>query len=184
MASPDPDFDALAQALANDPENTEILSNFDAAFRPHVIAILASLYGNEADLAEDVYHTALIKFLDALRGQRKLVNAAYFVAIAKNCLLDELRRGRRYVPFDEVIEQTVRPTERNLIEDADTRISILGSMVELSPRCQFVLERYYIGETSIGELAAKLRIEPGSVYVVLQRCRDQLRNILRAMLET
>jgi len=53
-------------------------------------------------------------------------------------------------------------------------------MMQLKPRCQFALESYYLAEMPVQELAKQLEIKPRSLYMLLNRCREKLRQILRA----
>ena len=101
------------------------------------------------------------------------------MVLAKNSLIDELRRLRRHVPLDETVEALIaqpRPDEQHRLE---ARIALLQALMRLSPRCRFVLEGYYIAEMPAQELAAHLRIQPQSLYSLLKRCLGQLANILK-----
>jgi DNA-directed RNA polymerase specialized sigma24 family protein len=48
----------------------------------------------------------------------------------------------------------------------------------LDPRCQFIIESYYIDEVDSGRIARWLKIGPDSVHMAIKRCRDRLRTVL------
>jgi RNA polymerase sigma factor (sigma-70 family) len=89
----------------SDPQNESHLRRFDDLFRPLVMAILVSLYRKDPAFVEDAYQSAFIKYIEIFSNGKKdgVVYDAYFVAIAKNSLLDELRRNAKEVPLDEIL---------------------------------------------------------------------------------
>lgn len=159
------------------PIDQAALSDFDAKFRPVALAILLSMYSEEPTLAEDAYQTAFVKFLEIFRrGRRAEINyEAYFVAVAKHCLIDELRGRSRHVAIDELLEDPQCPEE---IQRMEMRISLLQAMLKLPRRCQFVLEAYYVRSMKTEEIAKRLSIQPGSFHMALLRCREALKKIL------
>ena len=78
----------------SDPQNESHLRRFDDLFRPLVMAILVSRYRKDPAFVEDAYQSAFIKYIEIFsRGKKDgVVYEAYFVAIAKNSLLDEPNR--------------------------------------------------------------------------------------------
>src|SRR3979490_714190 len=89
----------------SDPQNESHLRTFDDLFRPLVMAVLGSLYPKDPAFVEDASQSAFIKYIEIFsRGKKHgVVYDAYFVAIAKNSLLDELRRNAKEVPLDEIL---------------------------------------------------------------------------------
>lgn len=174
MTGMEPDFGAIIQDCFREPQDLETLTRFDAVFRPHLLAVLVAMC-HDPSLTEDAYHSALIKFIEIFRaGQRPGIDyAAYFVAIAKNCLIDELRSRQRHLPIDELFEVGIVPPQPD-----EAAIVILQAMMRLDRRCQFILESYYITQMSAVELAQHLGVRPNSVHMAIKRCRDKLRNIL------
>jgi DNA-directed RNA polymerase specialized sigma24 family protein len=98
----DTDFEALIRDCFRHPGDVERLARFNGAFRPYLLAVLASLSGRDPSLAEDACQAALLKFIGIFRdGPRPGINyKAYFLAIAKHSLIDEARHRQRHVPME------------------------------------------------------------------------------------
>ena len=181
MAIIKPDFEALIHDCFAHPENSEMLTHFNTAFRPHLLATLTPLTRSDPSLAEDACQTALIKFLELFRAgaQPDIDYVPYFIAIARNSLLDELRLKRRHLLVDDIFEELIqlpRPDERRR---AEIKIALLQAMLQLKPRCKFALESYYLMEMPTEEVARRLKVKPRSLYTTLDRCRKELRKILQ-----
>jgi len=56
-------FEVMIRDCFQSPEDADTLTRFDAGFRPYLLAILRRYYP-EPSLAEDVYQSAFIKFID------------------------------------------------------------------------------------------------------------------------
>jgi len=173
-------LEAVIEECFQNPDDEETLSVFDRALRPHLLAVLVSTYRGDPSLAEDAYQEAFIKYIQIFRTGFKPKNyEAYFVAIAKHCLVDELRRLRHYIPLDEVFEADIAPTIHDEVRKAEARICYLQAMMQLDVRCRFVLERYLIEGMGADQIAKYLEIKSSSVHMIIKRCRDRLKKILR-----
>jgi len=141
------------------------------------MAILASMH-HDPSILEDTYQSAFVKFLQLFRAGPKpgIEYEAYFVAVLKNCLLDELRRGRRTIPIDEVFETALPHVDES--ETLEVRVSILLAIMHLDQRCRYAIEGFYMRQLDVKRLAEDLKVDPGSIYMTLKRCRDQLKKVL------
>lgn len=180
MTENEPDLDAIVRDCARNPENDAAFQRLDAAFRPLLLVLLGTLYSTDPSLAEDAYQSAFVKFIEAVRAGRRPKYAAYFIRIARNCMIDEIRRQQRQVPLSEVLEEDVALTLPNVLDQNEARILVLEATKRLDPRCQFIVESYYIADMSALQLARLLDVRPGSVHMAIKRCRDKLREILTA----
>lgn len=180
MTENEPDLDAIVRDCARNPDDVEAFQRLDAAFRPLLLVLLASLYQTDPSLAEDAYQSAFVKFIEALRAGRQPTYAAYFISIAKNCLIDEIRHQQRQVPLLEVFEEEFASALPDALDQNEARIVVLEAMMRLDRRCQFIVESYYIADMSASQLARHLDVRPGSVHMAIKRCRDKLRQILTA----
>lgn len=173
------ELNELIASCFQNPQDVETLTRLHEAFRPYVIVILVSIAPDGSGLAEDAYQAAFIKYIEIFKSGRKPQNAVpYFIAIAKNCLIDELRRLQPYVPFDELIDEDFSAKNLDDTNRRDARMALLKGMSSLNQRCRFLLEQYYLKGTDIPQLAKYLKIQQDSVYVLLQRCRKELKNLL------
>ena len=176
------DLDSIISSCFEHPDSVSDLTAFDAAFRPYVMAILNSMYRGDPGLIEDSYQSAFIKFIQIFRaGSKANTNyIRYFIAVAKNCLIDEVRRMRRYVPIDEIFGADLSGMAVSEPGDSDAHLMILQGMELLPRRCQYILESYYIAEMPPAELAKSLGIGENSVYMAIKRCREELAGVLNS----
>ena len=159
-------------------QSEENLRDLDGVLRRRIYAILASVR-RSPEFVEDAYQSAFIKYLGILRdGKKTGINyEAYFVVVAKNCLLDELRKEGKRIPLDD-IEEELLAGEHGAAE-VEAGIIILEAMSKLDRRCQFLLESHYINSLSDQEIAKRLSIEPKSVPVLVSRCKTSLLQALK-----
>jgi len=162
-----------------EPENESHLRAFDELFRPLVMAILVSLFRKGTSFVEDGYQSAFIKYIEIFReGKKKgVVYDAYFVAIAKHSVIDELRKQSKQVPLDEILELPT-PTRSSELGEQEAGIAFFQALSSLDRRCQFLIESFYINGMSQQELAKRLKIQAQSVPMLLSRCRDALKGHL------
>jgi len=128
---------------------------------------------------EDGYQSAFIKYIEIFReGKKKgVVYDAYFVAIAKHSVIDELRKQSKQVPLDEILELPT-PTRSSELGEQEAGIAFFQALSSLDRRCQFLIESFYINGMSQQELAKRLKIQAQSVPMLLSRCRDALKGHL------
>jgi RNA polymerase sigma factor (sigma-70 family) len=182
MAAPISNFRALIERCFAGPEQHQAIEDLCTAIRPHLLVTLISLSRHNVELAEDALQNAFVKIIQLFRTRTRpfpMVTEAYLVTIAKNCLIDELRRQKHHVNIDELIQQDLLPIGQSDQSGEYIREElVLLALNRLDPKCQYLLESYYIGNAGIPELATILGIAPPSVYMTMKRCRGRLREIL------
>jgi RNA polymerase sigma factor (sigma-70 family) len=109
-------------------------------------------------------------------GPRSINYEAYFVAIAKNCLIDELRKVRGTVPFDDVFEVVTPGVDPRARTEA--KLELLLALEKLDARCRFAIQAHYIRGIPAVDLARHLGVEEESVHMVMRRCREALARVL------
>lgn len=190
MTSDEPDLNALIDECFEHPADNLTLGRFFSAVLPFLKAALVATYPRDLGIVEDAIQSSLIKYLDIFRRGRKRdshgreikVTEAYFLVVARNCLIDELRRRKGRVALDEIREAEYTSIVDEHAPDGEGRMLVLNhAMLQLDRRCQYILDRYYIQELDSRTLAAKLGISPESVHMAIKRCRDRLRKLLVAM---
>jgi RNA polymerase sigma factor (sigma-70 family) len=144
-----------------------------------LLAILVATYRRDPSLAEDAYQSAFIRYIRILKqGPRSDVNyEAYFVAVAKHCLIDEIRKIRRFVPIDQLLDEELNSAQVGEMDKGQAGVDLLQAISLLGARCRFIVQSYYIEGMETAELAKRLNLHADSVYMALKRCRDQLRGI-------
>jgi RNA polymerase sigma factor (sigma-70 family) len=180
----EPNWAELIADCFHRPHADAPLHRFLAAVLPYARAALTS---RQVDLAlvDDALQSAVLKYFHIFQHTPpRPLNIGYFIVVAKNCLVDELRKRKGQVPLDELAEE-VLSTAPVATEDADDRMLLVQyALARMDPRCRFILERYYIDEMNSRRLADFLRIGPDSVHMAIKRCRDRLRDELQRLMES
>ncbi len=182
MPDPEPKWDALIRDCFRHPNDEATLARFFGAILPFLSAALLATYSRDQEIVKDALQSAFTKYIEIFRkgrGKSQELVVGYFVVVAKNCLIDELRRRKGHVPIDEVAESELPAFSAPDDDERASRMLLLQyGMMRLDSRCQFILESYYIDEVDAASLANWLRIAPDSVHMAIKRCRDRLRSIL------
>jgi RNA polymerase sigma factor (sigma-70 family) len=173
----EPDWDALIQDCFEHPRSHAILGRFFEAILPYLRAALSARSIGDRSLIEDALQSAFVKYMDIFqKGPIRRVNLGYFVVVAKNGLIDELRRRKGHLAIDDVAESELPSVSASTTDENSDRILLIQhAMAQLDSRCQFILESYYIDEVDAIRLAGWLKIAPDSVHVAIKRCRDRLK---------
>jgi RNA polymerase sigma-70 factor (ECF subfamily) len=162
------------------PKDESTLGRFFEALLPYLTAALLATYTGDREIVRDALQSAFLKYINIFRkAETRDLAIGYFVVVAKNCLIDELRHRKGEIPIDEVAETELPSVQASTEDDREARMTLLQyAMMQLDPRCQFVLESYYINAMKTADLAERLSIAPESVPMVTKRCRERLRQIL------
>jgi RNA polymerase sigma factor (sigma-70 family) len=176
----EPNWDALIRDCFRHPQDEATLGRFFEAFLPYLTAALLATYTGDREIVRDALQSAFLKYINIFRkAENRNLSIGYFVVVAKNCLIDELRRHKGEIPIDEVAETELPSVQASSEDDREVRMTLLQyAMMQLDPRCRFVLESYYIDQIEAAKLAGRLSVAPDSVHMVIKRCRDRLRQIL------
>jgi RNA polymerase sigma factor (sigma-70 family) len=171
----DQQIEEMIAACFERPHDEGVIATFYTAFRPLVLLRLRALCRRDPSLCEDAYQTAFIRYIALFKeGRSKGRNYAnYFLVIAQNWLIDQLRRESRLVNSEELFESVIGQPDR-----ADERLMLLEALLSLDARCRFALERYYLSDDTRENLARQLKVSSSSIYMTVSRCRDELRRRL------
>ena len=175
----DDEIQRLCEACCSNPGDQHLLERFEEAFGPNARAILGTIAPRGLDLVRDAYQSAFVKFLEIFRSpyDPRRNYPAYLIAVAKNCLVDEIRRTRKYVQIDEVFEELLG-SEASGADVLEGRIAVLQAIDGLSVRCRFLLQRYFVAGESDAEVGPLLGLRTNSVRNTRRRCLQRLREIL------
>jgi RNA polymerase sigma factor (sigma-70 family) len=178
LASEKAEFDSLLRdcLLSHD---ERALDTFFSKVRPYLAALLIASFPHDVGIVEDALHSAVVKFLKILRrrdpGSIRSVN--YFVVIAKNCLVDELRRRKGSIRLDELTQLELLSKDEGP-QRTEAQVIVLAAMLQLDKRTRFVLQSYYIEERPSKEIADHLGVAHESIYTILKRSRDYFREVV------
>jgi RNA polymerase sigma factor (sigma-70 family) len=180
---------ALLEDLV-DPANEEVWREFDARYRPILVAFGRRL-GLTAEDAADAAQETLVRFVssyrqgrfDRTRGRLR----SWIIGIARHCIMDihnarATRRERRGISaVDEV------PDEDGLVAiwDAERDEAILARGIEelrarsaADPRTLEAFERVALRQQRPADVAEQLGMTPNDVYLAKHRCLKRLREIV------
>ena len=140
-------------------------------FRAHwplVYGYLARRTGDPA-MAEELAQETFFRATRAFLGWRGEAPAAWLLAIARNVLVDEARRGRTLVPLPEELPA---PEE-------EERLAVGDLLARLPPPQRRLLELVYVGGFTHAEVAAMTGSTPGAVKTAVWRAREAFVRLYR-----
>jgi RNA polymerase sigma factor (sigma-70 family) len=154
-----------------------VAGGIEELFRAHwrlVVGYLARRTGDTAvaeELAQETFYRATRAFL----GWRGGSPAAWLLAIARNVLVDHMRRrGRELVPLsDQLLDQ---------VESEDvTSEEISAALSSLSVKQRRLLELIYLEGYSHAEVAAMAGMSAGAIKTAVWRARQTFLERYREM---
>jgi DNA-directed RNA polymerase specialized sigma24 family protein len=149
------------------------MAGLEDLFRAHWSLVNGYLARRTGDpvLAEELAQETFYRATRAFLGWRGGSAVAWLLAIARNVLIDEARRGRRLVPLSESLVAGIEPS------GGDDITRVLASL----PKAQRqVLELIYIYGYSHAEAAAILGTSEGAVKTAVWRARSAFRRVYLA----
>jgi RNA polymerase sigma-70 factor (ECF subfamily) len=146
-------------------------AGLEEMFRAHwplVFGFLARRTGDRV-LAEELAQETFYRATRAFLGWRGGSATAWLLAIARNVLIDEVRRGRRLLPLPEsLIDASEPPGQGERVGD------VLAALPEAQRR---VLQLVYVHGYSHAEAAAILGSSEGAVKTAVWRARAAFREL-------
>jgi RNA polymerase sigma-70 factor (ECF subfamily) len=149
------------------------MAGLEDLFRAHWSLVNGYLARRTGDpvLAEELAQETFYRATRAFLGWRGGSAVAWLLAIARNVLIDEARRGRRLVPLPDSLVAGIEPSGG----DDVTRV-----LVSLPTAQRQVLELIYIYGYSHAEAAAILGTSEGAVKTAVWRARSAFRRVYLA----
>ena len=148
-------------------------------YRDQVFRLALRMCGNETDAdeaAQDAFLSAW-KGLPNFRGDSRF--STWLYQLTTHAAIDLLRRQKRRGETDDITEISVAdsaPGPQQQAEQSETRQAVRDAMAQLTPEYrQIVVLRF------LQEIAAALKLPPGTVKSRLNRAKAQLRGILAGM---
>jgi RNA polymerase sigma factor (sigma-70 family) len=129
---------------------------------------------------EDAVQTALLRSVTSYTGPMAPENvSAWLYAVARNALMDELRRRKRWDHGDEALATLPSsPAEESPlsgeIEDSELRLLFVCADESLSENARLVLALKLLSGLSTTEIAARLFLNEANVQKLLERGRTRL----------
>jgi RNA polymerase sigma factor (sigma-70 family) len=120
------------------------------------------------ELAQETFYRATRAFL----GWRGGSPAAWLLAIARNVLVDEVRRGQRLVPLSETL-----PAQRG--EPSTMSMGVRETLARLPANQGRLLELIYVDGYTHAEVAAMTGTSAGAVKTAVWRARQAFQQLHR-----
>ena len=120
------------------------------------------------ELAQETFYRATRAFL----GWRGGSPAAWLLAIARNVLVDEVRRGQRLVPLSETL-----PAQGG--EPSTMSMSVRDTLARLPANQGRLLELIYVDGYTHAEVAAMTGTSAGAVKTAVWRARQAFQQLYR-----
>lgn len=141
-------------------------------FRAHWSLVLGylTLRVRDGSLAEELAAETFYKATRAFLGWRGESPAAWLLAIARNVLIDAVRRDRRHLQLDEVVLGPVEPD--------DDGVAVRAGLAQLTGADRRLLVLVHVYGYSCPEVAAMSGTTAGAVRTALYRARLAAREVL------
>ena len=171
----------IARARRGDADAFEQLV---VAYRDQVFRLALRMCGNEAD-ADEVAQEAFLsawKALPNFRGDSRF--STWLYQLTSHAAIDLMRREKRQIAAEDITEVSAPdpgPSPQQQAERSETRQAVRDAMGQLSPEYRQIVVLRFLQELSYEEIAAALKLPPGTVKSRLNRAKAQLRGILAGM---
>lgn len=170
----DTDASLVARVVADDDR-----SAFELLVRRHQSPLrnfLRRVTGNDIERADDLAQDAFIKMYRSIHTYRGAARfSTWLYRIAYNTFLNDERRRRPAIEFDEAVHGTVDNAElAGALSDVDRALR------RLSVRQQAIFDLHYKKGMTHEEVAGALELPLGTVKSDLSRGRGRLKEILGA----
>ena len=145
-------------------------------FSRYVYAIAVQAFGLAEHDAEDVFQEVFARTYERLGGLRD--DAAirpWLGQLTRRLCIDCLRAGARETP--EEIEPLLGAAE-DRIAQLDEALDVREALVQLSPDCREMLDRFFARDQSYRTICEELAIPSGTIASRISRCLDRLRTKL------
>ena len=144
--------------------------------RADVFAFVASIV-RDRELAEEV---TAIAFEKALRKRDRYDDTkgtprGWMFGVARNAALDELRRGKRVSPSDELPEDASAGSREESDELRARRLTVRAAVDTLDERDQQLISLKFHADLSHGEMAQVLGVSESNAGTMLHRAMVRLR---------
>ena len=153
----------VARARKGDADAFEQLVN---TYRDQVFRLALRMCGNETDadeVAQDAFLSAW-KGLPNFRGDSRF--STWLYQLTTHAAIDLLRRQKRRGETDDITEISVvdpAPGPQQQAEQSETRQAVRDAMAQLTPEYRQIVVLRFLQELSYEEIAAALKLPPGTV---------------------
>lgn len=150
-------------------------SMYDEVF-PLIASIVSQQGGSRSD-AEDIFHDALIAFLDQRFRMAIEDPARYIVGIAKHLWMRRAKLNGRFIKLDDFERALVVPDE---VASEVAPSALLQFLQRAGERCMNLLGDFYFSGLSIAQIVTRHGFATDhSASVQKHKCLEKVRNIVK-----
>ncbi len=131
--------------------------------------------GNTA-LAADLAQEAFTRYLERYRNREQ--SAALLFTIGRNLFYDQMRQNNRFVPSEEISQESVADQEETYIAKEES-VKILAAMERLGDEERDVLALVVSSGLSYQDIADIRKCSVGNIKVKVHRARQKLKQLLQ-----
>jgi len=159
------------------------IMRFDRAMQGLIKTYLMTIADSDGDLVDDVYQDVREKCIKMFRRGKSAgreFRPAYFVAMARNLFIDEMRRPKRIVLIDELFAEMIPGPGGGSPSSEDDRIDLQLALLQLDPESRYVIEKRYFEGWSNEQIARFLpgKVKSSAIPMKLLRARRKLKKIM------
>jgi len=141
--------------------------------------------GTPAGQAEEIVQEVMLTVWRkaALFDPQRAQVSAWVYQIARNRLIDVIRKERRPMPEEWQIEPDPEPDPRDILELEQEVGRMKTAMAQLSPDQRDMIERAYLGELSHQQISSQTGLPLGTIKSRIRLGLDRLRRELKDIRE-
>lgn len=154
-------------------------TQFYAVYATPLFRFALTRVNSQEDIAADIAQDTIVVAMERIAtfNAKKGSLWGWLCGIAVNKSHESLRSQKRVHDLKERIEENpIIDAETPMAENLDTP-EILGTMAQLNPRFQEVLQLKYVDECSVKEMAQQLELSDKAVESRLSRAREAFRKV-------
>jgi RNA polymerase sigma-70 factor, ECF subfamily len=142
----------------------------------HGLYVFIMRYMHDEAWSRDIVQNALVKVyecIDRINPKKKF--STFVFEIAKNAAISDLRRRRRHISLEKIVDLE---EEVSFVEDfyrADVAQKVRTAVGKLSPKYRDVISLYYFEDLSYEDIGKRLHIPVNTVRTHLKRGKEQLK---------
>ena len=150
---------------------------------PAVARMLRSL-GCEEDEAKDIFHDALILYLERLQGKEQPVKseAAYITGVARHLWYRRFRNSIITVPLEDQHGEEFEGLADAFEKEEERYQGLLQKLMHVGTKCLQLLQAFYYEGLKMQEVAERFRYgSVRSATVQKYKCIEKLRNEVKTL---
>jgi RNA polymerase sigma factor (sigma-70 family) len=159
------------------------IMRFERAMMGVIRTYMMTICRGDWDLVNDVCQEVRLKCIEMFRAGKpagREYQPAYFVAMARNRFVDEMRRRKRIVSCDDLYAEMIPGSSGGAPGSEEDRIALHMALLDLGEADRYVIEKRFFEGWSDMKIASFLprNPNPSTIPMKLLRARRKLKKIM------